>query len=322
MKTSNNTPGALIRGFVILGAASFCAISLPSCSDTQKQTAQTEQQSVTTQTNTPQDGAASTTNAIAETKTNAASNTLTIYEATVIIAPKKPFPEKFCGKFPVQELVRTLYTQHLKPDASSTLTIKDMLVEPLGNEATPNESPKYIAIVKTVGGENNDGNCSLDIFTFREGNVQPVIAHLSYNPDFEDVDLKSVTNQKYRIAENEFALAVEWKVNQSDAQHTQQSTMLSLFRIHHDTMIPLFELATSNIIKNNAVGSEEFENITDDTATLETMNTWGKELYSLLVARTVTRKSTLEGDKQAETQRTKTLYQWDGERYVETNQLL
>ncbi len=315
----NQTVGVLRLCAMMLGVAILSAMSLSSCSDTQKQTNETAQQSTTTQTNTTNDGVA---NANTSTETQTASNTLTIYDATIIIAPKTALPEKFCGKFTVQELVRTLYTQHLKPDAHSTLTIKDMLVEPIDNAASSGKAREYIAVVKTIGGDNNDGNCSLDIFTFREGNAQPVITHISYNPDFDDVDLKSVEYNKYRIAENEFALAVEWKVNQSDAQHKQQSTMLSLFRVQNDTMSPLFELATSNIIKNNPVGGEEFENITEDTAALETMNTWGKELYSLLVTRTVARKSNLEGDKQSETKRTKTLYQWDGERYVETNQLL
>lgn len=308
---------AILRFVRRTAAQSFVSVivlvSAFGCSEAPKQTAQTTAETPSQTQAAPSSGQ----NGVAQASANndAPSNTLRIYDATVLIAPKQQFPDKFCGKFPVHDLVRTLYTAHLKPDATSTVTVSEMLVEPLDTA-----QHTYIAVVKA---SNEQGNTSLDIFTFREGNAQPVIAHYSYTPDFDDISLKAAYNRKFRISDTEFALAFEWNAKEADDRQTQQTTMLSLFRLRNDQMQPLFELCTSSKIGNNAVGTEEYETLTEDTSSLETMNTWGKELYSILVTRTVSRKSTMEtGNRGTETKRTKTLYQWDGERYVETNQLL
>jgi hypothetical protein len=282
------------------------------CTDTAKQTAQNTPQTEATTVIPASQG--QDNSSVANTNSAAVSNTLKIYDATVVLALTQQFPEKFCDKFPVQDLVRTLYTTHLKPDDTSTLTISGMLVEPIGTEPQT-----YLAVVKTA---HSSDACTIDVFTFREGNEQPVIAHLSYNPDFDEIDLKSVQNKKYRITDTEFAIAFEWNGYQTDAQRNQRTTMLSLFRVQNGIMQPIFELCTSNTAQNNAVSSDEYETLTEDKASMETVNTWGKELYSILVTRTVSRKSTIETGSRNETKRTKTLYQWDGERYVETNQLL
>ncbi len=283
------------------------------CSKTSEQTAQTQQDSLQrTQPTAMGQSPSSVSEVIAPPSS---TTTFKIYDATVVIAPAKPLPTKLCGKFAVDELVRTLYTPTLKPDETTTLTIGDIVVEALDTAAHT-----YMAIVKTA---TNADDCVIDVFTFREGNAQPVIAHVAYNPDFDDIELGTAHSHTYRITDTEFAVGFEWSAKQTDAQHTQQTTMLSLFRVQGDVMLPIFEVCTYNKASNNAVSAGEYESQSEDKATLETMNTWGKDLYSILVTRTITRKSNIEISGRAnESKRTKTLYQWDGERYIETNQLL
>lgn len=304
----STTTTALAFYFVSVTSSYFVV----GCSDTQKQTAQETIQNI------PESSAQlATEQSPAAQQIPNEQNTLNsfkIYDATIVVSPQKAFPEKILGKFIPNELLRTLYTSELKPDETSTLTVRDMLVEPLDTE-----QGTFVAIVKTA--TKND-NCILDVFTFREGNEQPVVAHVAYNPDFDDIDLKAAYNKKFRISDTEYAIAFEWNASQADAQNTQRTTMLSLFRLQNDIMKPIFELCVDNKISNNAVNADEFEAITEDKATLETVNTWGKELYSILVTRTASRKSALETNSVGETKHTKILYQWDGERYVETNQLL
>ena len=298
---------------ISLALSVSCVLLVVGCSDTPKQTAEAQQDSVQgTQSITVGQYSAMADAAMVR---SSSATTFKIYDATVVIALAKPLPAKLCGRFAIDELVRTLYTPTLKPDETTTLTIGDIVVEALDTAAHT-----YIAIVKTA---TNADDCVIDVFTFREGNEQPVISHVAYNPDFDDIELGAAHSHTYRITDTEFAVGFEWSAKQTDAQHTQQTTMLSLFRVQGEVMLPIFELCTYNKASNNAVSTSEYESQTEDKATLETMNTWGKDLYSILVTRTITRKSTIEtSGRSTESKRTKTLYQWDGERYIETNQLL
>jgi hypothetical protein len=302
----------MVKQILILFALGIFCGTL-GCSKSSEQTAQTQQDSLQRQQPTAIGQAPL---AVGEVLVRpSGSTTFRIYDATIIISLTKPLPTKLCGKFDIDELVRTLYTPTLKPDETTTLTISDILVEPFDTAAHT-----YMAVVKTA---INANECMIDVFTFREGNEQPVISHVAYDPDFDDIELGAAHSHTYRITDTEFALAFEWSASQTDAQHTQQTKMLSLFRVQGDAMLPIFELCIYNKSSNNAVSTNEYESQTEDKATLETMNTWGKDLYSILVTRTITRKNTFEASKNsAESKRTKTLYQWDGERYIETNQLL
>jgi hypothetical protein len=100
--------------------------------------------------------------------------------------------------------------------------------------------------------------------------------------------------------------------------------MLCLFRAQNDIMQPIFEVCTATNAVKTAASESENDVITEDRATIETMKTWGKDLYSILVTRTQSRKSSGNNNinTRSETNKSKTLYQWDGMQYIQTNQLL
>jgi hypothetical protein len=265
----------------------------------------------------PKQGIA-TDNTIKQSGSTSAPKTIKVNEATLVLAFEQPIPEKLCNMFVPEELIATLYATQIKPDETGTLIIEDIDVGEL-NPATKT----YMAVVKTVKEGGDKGDCILDIFAFRDTNsAHPVIAHAQYEPEYPDVEVRGVQGRKYQISDTEFALAFEWTHEQHDAQSWRNSTMLCLFRVNGDAMEPLFELCTANKSGSDLVESGGYETGSEDRATLETMKSWGKDLYSILVTRTQTHHSTAESGDRTETHKTKTLYQWDSVRYVQTNQLL
>lgn len=246
--------------------------------------------------------------------------TLTINEATVVLAFEKQMPEKICGRFAPSDLITTLYANEIKPDDRSTFTITDVQVTQLNAAAHT-----YMAVVKRdkIG---HDDECVLDIFAFRDStNTNPVLAHTTYEPEFADVNITSVQQKKYQITDEEYALAFEWTATQTIENKEQKTTMLCLFRVQDDMMQPIFEVCTyTNVGDEGNTDEIEYEKTLEDQASIETMKTWGKDLYSLLVSRTQTRKSGSGSNtnSRTETRKTKILYQWDGMQYIQTNQLL
>jgi hypothetical protein len=271
---------------------------------------------------TPQTVAARTGTEVSTPTTAQTPRTIRVKEATLVLAFNKPVAAKLCNKFVPEELLATLYESQIKSDETGTLVIEDISVGAL--DVATNT---YLAVVKTAkeddADEDGTGNCVLDIFAFRDTtSAHPVIAHTQYEPEYPDVQLGGIQGKKYQISDDEFAVAFDWTHEQRDVQSVRTSAMLCLFRINGDVLEPLFELCTSNKLSSNLVENGKYEIISDDRATLETMKTWGKDLYSILVTRRQTLQSTAEAANHAEKHTTKTLYQWDGTRYVETNQLL
>lgn len=244
---------------------------------------------------------------------------LRINEATVVLAFTKPQPEKICGRFIPAELITTLYANKIKPDDRSTFTITDIQVTELNPSAHT-----FMAVIKreSMGAETD---CIFDVFAFRDSTQQkPVLAYTTYEPEFAHAEITGVQQKKYQITDDEYALAFEWTATQITEGKQQTTSMLCLFRVQDDLMQNIFELCTySNVGDDASTEGGEYEVVLEDRASLETMKTWGKDLFSILVTRTQTRKSAAaESTSRQETRKTKTLYQWDGMQYIQTNQLL
>lgn len=248
-----------------------------------------------------------------------APQSIVINEATVVLAFAKTVPEKIYDRFVPSELVRTLYANAIKPNDRSTFTITDLQVTQLNASAQT-----YMAVVKREKIGSAD-ECIFDIFAFRDSTTtNPVLAHTTYESEFADADIIGVQQKKYQITDEEYALAFEWTATQGTDEQSQTTTMLCLFRVQNDIMQPIFEVCTATNVGETASNQEEYDVSTEDHATIETMKTWGKDLYSILVTRTQTRKSGSEksANNRSETHKTKILYQWDGMQYIQTNQLL
>ncbi len=292
----------------------LCGTLFYGCTTTSKETAKADSTSVQIAPNTSSGG---TTTSISTPSDNPNSERLTINEATVVLALTKPATEKICGRFAPADLVTMLYANEIKPDDQSTFTITDIQVTQLNAS-----SQTYMAVIKRkkLGSESE---CVFDVFAFRDSTrSNPVLAHTTYEPDFDDAEITGVQQKKYQITDEEYALAFEWKASQMTDGREQKTTMLCLFRAHEGMMQPLFEVCTYT---NAANQNDDASNAsTEDRATLETVKTWGKDLYSILITRTQARKASSGGDSEqrTESRKTKILYQWDGMQFVQTNQLL
>ncbi|MCS6808189.1 MAG: hypothetical protein RML40_06175 [Bacteroidota bacterium] len=253
--------------------------------------------------------------------------TLTINEATIILEPSRTLTEPLYGRFAVSELIALLYAKALKPDDKTTITIIDIHIAPLH---TTTDQNAFIAVIQRKATQSRSQAYVFDIFVFRDStNQSPVLAYTSYEPEFSYVQITGVQRQQYRITDTEYALALEWttQYNADDKQHT--ASMLCLFRIQSDIIRHIFEVCTyTNITERMATHANEnsaessYVATLQERATLETIKTWGKDLYSILVTRTQTRTHTAEIGNRSETHKTKVLYQWDGMQYIQTNQLL
>lgn len=303
-----------------LSMVSACVITMSAiaygCTTTAKETAdQTQSQSGNVQASAT--GSTATNSSVSSA--NFVPQSLRINEATVVLAFTKPQPEKICGRFIPAELITTLYANEIKPDDRSTFTITDIQVTELNAAAHT-----FMAVVKREHiGSGND--CIFDVFAFRDSTEsKPVLAHTTYEPEFANAEITGVQQKKYQITDDEYALAFEWTATQLIEGKQQTTSMLCLFRVQDDMMQNIFELCTySNVGDDVATEGGEYETALEDRASLETMKTWGKDLFSILVTRTQTRKSAAaEPVSRSETRKTKTLYQWDGMQYVQTNQLL
>jgi hypothetical protein len=285
------------------------------CSTTPKQAEQADSSAVRRTEQYAQSGQAADNSSPA----SIAPQVLIINEATVVLAFEKEMPEKICERFAPDELVRMLYANEIKPDDKSTFTITDIQVTQLNAS-----SRAYMAVVKREKIGNSE-ECLFDIFAFRDStNTNPVLAHTTYEPEFADADIVGVQQKKYQISDEEYALSFEWTATQGSDEQPQTTTMLCLFRAQNDIMQPIFEVCTATNAVKTAASESENDVITEDRATIETMKTWGKDLYSILVTRTQSRKSSGNNNinTRSETNKSKTLYQWDGMQYIQTNQLL
>lgn len=292
----------------------YAAGTFSACSTTPKEVALADSSAVRSAAQ-PAQGSQSTSNT---SLANIAPQTITINEATVVLAFEKTPPEKICGRFVPSDLIRTLYSNEIKPDDRSTFTVTDVQVTQLNAAAQT-----YMAVVKREKAGNTD-ECLFDIFAFRDStNTNPVLAHTTYEPEFADADIVGIQQKKYQITDEEYALAFEWTATQGSDEHPQTTTMLCLFRVQNDIMQPIFEVCTATNAGTNPAASE-YNTSTEDRATIETMKVWGKDLYSILVTRTQTSKREGENgvNARSETRKTKILYQWDGMQYIQTNQLL
>lgn len=283
------------------------------CSTTSKQTALADSSAVHSATLTVQSNQIADNSSLAHTP----PQSITINEATVVLAFEKAVPEKICGRFVPSDLVKTLYSNEIKPDDRSIFTVTDIQVTQLNATAQT-----YMAVVKRKKIGHTD-ECLFDIFAFRDSTTtNPVLAHTTYEPEFADANIIGVQQKKYQITDEEYALAFEWTATEGSEEVAEKTTMLCLFRVQNDIMQPIFEVCTSS--SAGSTSASEYDAITEDHSTIETMKVWGKDLYSILVTRTQTRKN--EGDNtanpRAETRKTKILYQWDGMQYIQTNQLL
>ncbi len=283
------------------------------CSTTSKQMALADSSAVRSTIQTVQNNQTANNSSFAQT----APQSITINEATVVLAFEKAVPEKICGRFVPSDLVRTLYSNEIKPDDRSIFTVTDIQVTQLNANAQT-----YMAVVKREKIGNAD-ECLFDIFAFRDStNTNPVLAHTTYEPEFADADIVGVQQKKYQITDEEYALAFEWTATQGSDEAPQTTTMLCLFRVQNDIMMPIFEVCTATSAGNTS--ASEYDAVSEDRATIETMKVWGKDLYSILVTRTQTRKNAGDNNTntRSETRKTKILYQWDGMQYIQTNQLL
>ena len=257
---------------------------------------------------------ASSSDVAAESQNDA--NTLHINEATITLAlgearadKKQPAEEKFS----VPELLRTLYARAIKPDDRASYIVSDVRLAALNTQART-----YMAVVKrsTAGGAQR----VFDVFAFRDSDSSnPVLAFTTYTPDVENANIAGVQQQKYQITDSEYALAFEWKA-EFQGEKTQ---MLCLFRADAKagTLELIFELCAYTNVVDNELSESEYAKNGEERASVETVKTWGKDLYSILVTRLETRYPT-SPNAGAVTRKTKMLYQWDGARYVLTNQLL
>ncbi len=300
-----------------LSMVSTCTFALSvawyGCTSASKETAQQEP-AQSQQAQSSATGGTSASNQFSSA--NRALQSLRINDAIVVLAFSKSQPEKICGRFLPTDLIITLYANEIKPDDKSTFTITDIQVTQLNTNAQT-----YMAVVKR---ENGDG-CLFDVFAFRDSTQSnPVLAHTTYKPEFDNAEITSVQQKKYQITDEEYALAFEWTATQQTDGKQQTTSMLCLFRVQNEIMQNIFELCTySNVGDDAETEGGQYETALEDRATLETMKTWGKDLYSLLVTRTQTRKgSSAEPGNRTETRKTKMLYQWDGMQYIQTNQLL
>lgn len=259
-------------------------------------------------------GAASAPDIVGDSQNDAL--TLHINEATVTLAlgeapaGKRQLAEE---KFSVPELLRTLYARAIKPDDRVSYIVSDVRIAALNTQART-----YMAVVKrSVAGEAQP---VFDVFAFQDvDSANPVLAFTTYTPDFTNADIAGVQQKKYQITDNEYALAFEWKTDHQG----EKTQMLCLFRADAKaaTLELIFELCVYTNVLDNELSASEYAKQGEESASIETVKTWGKDLYSILVTRVQTRYQNFPNAKPV-TRKTKMLYQWDGARYVLTNQLL
>jgi hypothetical protein len=264
---------------------------------------------------------ASTNSSSPTTSTTALSKTIQVNESTLLIRLSHAYPEHVAGALSVEDVIRSLYTTQIRSGSYDTLTVLDLHIVAL--KSRPNT---FVAVTKTLGEGRDAVEQKIDVFAFQNsGTGKFLLGHTSLEPETDDFSIENLSASAFQLTQaGEYAVSFEYD-GRTQGVNAERTRMLYFYRLRDEQQRGLeqvLEMCVFNKsesapdLAGSGTSSSSIE-ITQNS-TVSTQYKWGKDLYSIVVVKSESRKNDVAaGGRGTQTVKTRIYLDWDDGKYAE-----